>query len=423
MFKEGSIVNTEFKGRYGKYKITGKLAHGGIGIVFLAEKVPDGEQCIIKALRPEISQFKRGDKLIELFSREINILKDSDHPNMVKYIDDFEEEEEYLDPQGNEKRRKVLFLAMEFIKGGDLSEADVPVDEGKVVDWLITICDVLDHNHQHEIYHRDIKPKNIMIDNSTKKIFVIDYGIAKNNDSKDTTFPIFSPHFASPEQLRGEIIDHRTDIYSLGATAYWLLVGKYYYDTIKQNDPRCDARDDEICTDLTIKSINPHLNSIISTALKEDRNSRFWHILDMKLKLESLRDPTLKEWPERSAKLINTFTGEEIWIKRAVTQQGRKNPKCYNDILIEDSTRDPSFKDGKYYNDMYISKQHARIVMKKKRYYLQDTYSVNGTYLNDERLVGTELKELCDGDHIKLGPLALNNTGSFTFILGDAIGA
>ena len=135
----------------------------------------------------------------------------------------------------------------------------------------------------------------------------------------------------------------------------------------------------------------------------------------MKLKLESLHDPSIREWPDGTAKLITNQTGEEFVIQRVVTQMGRKNPKYYNDISIEDSDRDPNFKGGKAYNDMYISKQHARIVIKKKRCYVRDTYSLNGTHLNDERLIDHEMKELSDDDNIKLGPLPLKNTGSFTF--------
>ena len=420
-FREENILNYIFKGNKGEYKIVGKLAEGGFGTVFLADETTSGKHCIIKALKSGVQQTDKGDKLANLFSREINILKESVHPNMVRYIDDFEDETEYYSTDWKKQTKKVLFLVMKYIKGRNLDEVGVPAEENKVVDWLITTCDVLDYNHQHEIYHRDIKPLNIMLEDATKKIFVIDYGIARNNDSTGGT-EVCTPGFASPEQVGGEVIDNRTDIYSLGCTAYWLLTGKHYFDPIKIKLPFCtkDLPPDKISTDPNIRTINPKLNSIIATAVKEDRINRYWHILDMKLRLESLRDLSILEWPEKSAKLVNTYTREEFSIMRVVTQLGRKNPNCYNDVSIEDSTCNRSFNDGKYYNDMYISKQHARIVMMKKKYYLQDTYSTNGTYLNDKMIAGTELKELHDGDYIKLGPLELKNTGSFTFALVDA---
>ncbi|CAD6493380.1 MAG: Serine/threonine-protein kinase PknD [Candidatus Argoarchaeum ethanivorans] len=420
-FREENIGNYVFNGRNGEYKVVNKFPEGGLGIVFLAEEINSGKHCVIKALKPEVQQIDKGDKLVNLFSREIKILRESKHPNMVKYIDDFEDEAEYFTTDWKKRTRKMLFLVMEYIKGRNLDEVGIPSEENAVVDWLITTCDVLDHNHQHEIYHRDIKPKNIMLEDATNKIFVIDYGIARNNDSTGGT-EVFTPGFASPEQVVGEVIDNRTDIYSLGCTAYWLLTGKHYFDPIKKERSLCtrDLPPDQISTDPNIRTIDQKLNTIITTAVKENRINRYWHILDMKLRLESLRDSSILERPEKSAKLVNTNTGENSPIMRVVTQLGRKNPNCYNDVSIEDSTLDSSFNGGKYYNDMYISKQHARIIMKKKRYHLQDTYSTNGTYLNDKILAGTELKGLHDGDYIKLGPLELKNTGSFTFILVDA---
>jgi len=194
------------------YQILSKIASGGMANVFLAQDNITNTKVAIKILKEEVSAK---EKILERFSQEG--LLNLDHPNIVKILD-----------AGVNKN--TPFIVMEYIDGGDLE--DLIKSRGKLsVNEALSIFDqllsALAYVHNLGIIHRDIKPKNILIDKSGK-VKLTDFGIAKSVASQVKTATggyLGAPAYSSPEQMDGLSVDSRADIYSLGITLYEMLSG------------------------------------------------------------------------------------------------------------------------------------------------------------------------------------------------------
>ncbi|MFL6216140.1 MAG: protein kinase domain-containing protein [Blastocatellia bacterium] len=206
-----------------RYRLTRKIGEGGMGAIYLAMHTEMGRTAAIKLLAPITSGR---DEALARFKREAKMASRIDNPHAVT-IYDFGEAENGL-----------LFLAMEFIDGRPLSKLIsehrmLPID--RVVHITGQIAEALLAAHALGIVHRDLKPDNVMItrkggDNDYVK--VLDFGIAKTvaDDSADhltkTGFVLGTPVYMSPEQLLGDKLDGRSDIYSLAIIVYEMLSGK-----------------------------------------------------------------------------------------------------------------------------------------------------------------------------------------------------
>ena len=205
----------------GRYQIIRKLGAGGMGVVWLAHDLEMNEEIALKILPSEIALDSRAIKDLK---NEVSIARSLSHPNIVR-VHDLGREGEYY------------FITMEYIKGITLLEKLVQLREREnrnfqiyeIVKIAKPICDALDYAHQCRIIHRDIKPSNIMI-SEDGKVKLMDFGIARV--VKDTLSRISQTRivgtlsYMSPEQILGEPLDARTDIYSLAATFYDLMAGK-----------------------------------------------------------------------------------------------------------------------------------------------------------------------------------------------------
>ena len=206
---EEAAENVLIGQKFGVYKIVGELGYGGMGAVYLAERA-DGkfeQKVAVKMLKREFNI----ERIRRTFRREKEILAALSHPNIAHLLD------------AGKTDDNIPFLVMEYVEG-------VPVDEFCLENSLDTnarlklfnkICDAVAFAHRNLIVHRDLKPSNILITkNGEPKL--LDFGISKLLDdtdetSKNTTLlGAMTPRYASPEQLRGEIVSTATDIYSLG---------------------------------------------------------------------------------------------------------------------------------------------------------------------------------------------------------------
>lgn len=197
-----------------RYKIEEELGSGGMATVFLAIDTFTGTKVAIKFLHP---QHSKDFTYIERFNREAETAIKLDHPNIVKVLD-------FGSQQGEH------FIVMEYIEGRTLMQVlqkngKFTEDEGLLIAKSIT--DALDYAHSLGIIHRDIKPQNIMLTNNGE-IKVADFGIAKATTMTTLTQTgmfMGSPLYTSPEQAKGEKVDIRSDIYSLGITLFELIEG------------------------------------------------------------------------------------------------------------------------------------------------------------------------------------------------------
>lgn len=209
---EGSAIPHEIAG----YRIDRVLGQGGMGIVYKGTSVATGEPVALKVIR--LSAL-RGQTTIERFRREARALVELRHPHIVRGI-------EVGEFEGSE------FIAMEFAEGKPLHHIlreSGPLPIRQALDVAIAMADALAYAHSKQMIHRDLKPNNIIVgDNSIK---LLDFGLSKSSqdETANLTLPgmgMGTPFYMPPEQIRGaKTVDHRGDIYSLGASIYEAVTG------------------------------------------------------------------------------------------------------------------------------------------------------------------------------------------------------
>ncbi len=232
------------------YKILEKLGEGGMGIVYLAEDTKLRRQVAIKFLPPQISANEEERKRFEIEARAAASLN---HSN-ISTIYSIEE----TDTQ--------LFIVMEYIDGVEVKEKIAAYDKGLPLDETINIAtqvsEGLEAAHKKGIVHRDIKSQNIMITDDGK-VKIMDFGLAKmKGDSQLTKYgtTVGTTAYMSPEQAKGDNIDHRTDLWSLGIVLYEMLTaqmpfkGEYdqavIYSVLNESPEPVNKFKDDVPTDL-----------------------------------------------------------------------------------------------------------------------------------------------------------------------------
>jgi len=209
----------------GRYEVNRLLGEGGMGRVFLARNIHDGRQVVVKVMHEHIAS---DTKFRDRFARETELMKHFRHPHTVTFLD-----AKLDDPLGP-------CIVMEYIKGINLDKLlernrrFTPARVGRLIGQL---CEVLQSAHDTGIIHRDLKPSNLMMidpDSPKESVKVMDFGLAKLIESEtlkkvtDTNveFAVGTPGYICPEQVRGEEMDHRGDLYSVGVIIYELLTGR-----------------------------------------------------------------------------------------------------------------------------------------------------------------------------------------------------
>ncbi len=203
----------------GGYTLISRLGAGGMGAVYKARQESMDRMVALKVLPPKLA---RDATFIERFFREARAVARLNHANIVQGIDVGESSGYY-------------YFAMEFVEGSslrDVLEERGTIPEQEALNIVAQITRGLKHAHAHDLVHRDIKPDNVLIDmGGVAKL--CDLGLARqaNEDSSltQTGVAMGTPHYISPEQARGETVDARTDLYSLGATWFHLLTGRPPY--------------------------------------------------------------------------------------------------------------------------------------------------------------------------------------------------
>ena len=210
---EQRFYNSLIGKQLSNYKVVSLIGSGAMGGVFEGWDIALERAVALKVISFELSAQ---EKFREMFIKEARFISQLDNPNIASIYH-----------IGNENQ--ILYFAMEFIEGSSMSDLirdEVNLNTLKGLDYFITICEALDFMSQKNIIHRDIKPANIMI---TKQgvVKLVDFGVAAtvNVESKKKEGIVGSPYYISPDSINSLPLDHRSDIYSLGACFYHAFTG------------------------------------------------------------------------------------------------------------------------------------------------------------------------------------------------------
>jgi eukaryotic-like serine/threonine-protein kinase len=207
--------------RVGPYRLIRELGRGGMGTVFLAERDDDQYKAsvAIKLVRPGMDT----EFILARFRRERQTLARLQHPNIARLLD------------GGSTADGLPYIVMEYVDGQSITHhvQQQRLDIAARVVLFLSVCSAVDYAHRNFVIHRDLKPCNVLVD-SQGVPKLLDFGICKllrtdtiSAVSGDETMPgMMTPHYASPEQIRGEAVTLLSDVYSLGVLLYEFLTDK-----------------------------------------------------------------------------------------------------------------------------------------------------------------------------------------------------
>ncbi len=203
-------IGTEVAG----FRIESVLGRGGMSVVYVAEQIRLGRRVALKLLTTELAwdeQFR------ERFVRESHIAAATDHPNIIPIYDAGEAD-------------GLLYIAMRFVEGPDLKEIlkRGSLGVGRTIFLIEQLASALDAAHARSLVHRDVKPGNILVEESTDHAYLTDFGVAKQTTARGLTSTghfLGTVEYAAPEQIEGGPVDARTDVYALGCVLYECLTG------------------------------------------------------------------------------------------------------------------------------------------------------------------------------------------------------
>ena len=441
-----------------RYEIVRKIGGGGMGAVYLAlDRNLGGVERAVKEMIQSSLEEEQQKKAIEDFKRESMILSTLDHPAIPAIYDYFFDE-----------RESRFYLVMKYISGGDLasrlrSEAVGRFDERTVCDWALQIIDVLGYLHSlpETIVYRDLKPSNIMLDDKTGRVMIIDFGIARSigQGREQGVTAVGTMGYAPPELFSGNV-EPRSDIYSLGSTMFHLLTG-----ADPQNNPLLIF---DFQKNPRPRQINPQLSDqierILMRSVEYNAEARFSGAGEMRQilsqHLENLKQGSVTygvtEIPQ-AVSLANQnvfcgFCGQRIvatdlfcafcGAKQPIAQQG-VHSEIYTRTattakLIVDGTSElqtpfftlekndtllgrrdplsnifPEVDLSRFDPQTKISRRHARIMRDGRSFLVEDLGSSNGTMIVPSamdafRLEAHKPHALADGDRIRIGDTTLH---------------
>ena len=275
------------------YRILQKLGAGGQGAIYKATDTKLGRTVVIKVLPPELTTKQAN---LKRFEREARLASSLDHPNICTIFDLGEAD-------------GVHFIAMQYVEGRNVRQlvGGRPLELQSALSIAIQVADALSSAHARGIIHRDIKAGNVMV-TDTGQVKVLDFGLAKLLDEDaaqsedihrteltEVGVPYGTPTHAAPEQARGERVDSRADIFSMGVLLYEMLTGTWPFHGKTTIDVRHAVLHDQPkpLAEARPGAVPARLQAILDRALQKDPRDRYQKITEMRDDLRAvLREVT-----------------------------------------------------------------------------------------------------------------------------------
>jgi serine/threonine-protein kinase len=246
----------------GRYEVKRTLGRGGMGTVYVAHDPVLGRMVAIKLFSADVDLPDAGQR----FAREARSAAALNHPNIVTIFDFGENEAQ-------------PFIVMEYVQGDSLAEiirtrADVSVADK--LRWIEGLCAGVAYAHRMSVVHRDIKPANLMIDR-TGRLRILDFGIARMiGTASNTAMLLGTPGYTAPEQIKGEPVDHRADIFAAGVVMYELIALREAFpgEAIATIMHRVLHEEPTPLADV-IPDLRPEIAAICARALRKQPGERF----------------------------------------------------------------------------------------------------------------------------------------------------
>lgn len=282
------------------YRIDSTVARGGMSTLFKATDLGDGKQVAIKVPHAEM---EADPVLFARFKREQEIGQELDHPGVVKTY-------------GDAKRSRV-YMVVEWVEGRLLrtilnQDNKLPIE--RAIKITLGICNALDYMHKHGVVHRDLKPENIMVDDQDR-VKIIDFGIAMREDARRLTHVSISsmlgtPDYISPEQVKGQRGDQRSDIYSLGVMLYEMLTGQ---PPFTGPNPLAVMNERVLKDPQPARKLNPEISAalqeILFRALEREPRHRYATAIEMAWDLEHQEQLGVEDGKRRPSLRGRRFPG------------------------------------------------------------------------------------------------------------------
>jgi eukaryotic-like serine/threonine-protein kinase len=277
----------------GRYRVREVIGRGGMGVVYRVEHLRMGKVAAMKVLHRDLAE---DPDVVERFEREAAAISKLHHPHTVQVFD-------FGTANG------ALYLIMEYVRGVDLArmlERDGPLPWSRAAPLLAQVCSALQEAHELGIVHRDLKPENVLITRTAggrDYAKVLDFGLAKLEQRQapstmtDKQQIVGTPYFMSPEQIRGDDVDTRSDIYSFGALMFEVLTAQHLFDgstavgvltkhlTVEPDAPSMRAPQ---------LGIDPRVDYLCARALAKDPADRWQTAAELAQAIEDIYSETVE---------------------------------------------------------------------------------------------------------------------------------
>lgn len=281
-----------------RFFIVETISRSGMATIYKATDLKTKETV---ALKVPLMEFESDPGFYSRFQREEEIGSRLNHPYILRFI-----------PAEDGEHRSRPYIVTEYLRGYTLAHllnSVRPMPEKDAVKLAVRVSEALAHMHEHGVVHRDLKPQNIMICYDGK-IRIMDFGIAKAAEGRRITFAGFTPavgtpDYMAPEQVRGKRGDERTDVYSLGAMLYEMVVGVKPFEGENENlfaIMNARVTGDPVAPRKRNPDVSPQLEEIILHAMEREPGKRYPTALAMKAELENPADVQLTGRCERLQK-------------------------------------------------------------------------------------------------------------------------